>query len=71
MIELILILCLYAIYEFYTGKLTIDNILSLFTICIFKLYGKELYCFIDTFIKNNIWVFLLLVCVISICAIRK
>ena len=71
MIELILLLCIYTIYEYYTGRLTIDNILSLLTICILKLYGKELYWFIDAFIKNNIWIFLLLVCVISICAIRK
>ena len=52
MIELILLLCIYTIYEFYTGRLTIDNILSLLTICILKLYGKELYWFIDAFIKK-------------------
>jgi hypothetical protein len=71
MIELILILCLYIIYEFYTGRLTLVNILGLILICILRLYGKELYYIIDTFIQNNTWVFLFLVCVISIYAIRK
>jgi hypothetical protein len=71
MIGLLIILGLYIIYELYTGKLTICNTLGLITICILRLGGREFYHLIDIFIQNNIWVFLLLVCVISIYAIRR